>query len=145
MVFRDGKSRCFGFVGFAQASDAQAAQKYYNKTFMDAMRLEIEFAHKYGSEMKKNAWSKYTEGTSRNKEFMAATGANAVKVAALGPKQVGYGTVPAGQSTRQGKEPVVFLLNGAIFCFTHRGWYDVCRGRGGSRIGRVLVSDAATP
>lgn len=102
-IFRDGKSRCFGFVGFAQDSDAQAAQKYYNKTFMDAMRLEVEFAQKYGSELKKNAWSKYTEGTSRNKEFMAATGANAVKVATAGPKETRDGRVPTGQITRQGR------------------------------------------
>lgn len=78
---RDGHSRCFGFVGFASSVDAAAAQKYYNKTFMDATRVEVDFAQKYGSEAKKNAWSKYTEGTSRYKETQrAATGANAVEI-----------------------------------------------------------------
>lgn len=81
MRTRDGHSRCFGFVGFASSEDAAAARRYYNKSFMDATRLEVDFAQKYGAEAKKNAWSKYTEGTSRYKEHQkAATGANAVEV-----------------------------------------------------------------
>lgn len=67
-------------MGFASSSDAAAAQKYYDKTFMDATRLEVAFAQKYGSEAKQNAWSKYTEGTSRYKERQMATGANAIQV-----------------------------------------------------------------
>ena len=81
IMTRDGHSRCFGFVGFASSQDAAEARRYYNKTFMDASRLEVDFAQKYGSEAKRNAWSKYTEGTSRYKEQQrAATGANAVEV-----------------------------------------------------------------
>lgn len=103
----DGKSRCFGFVGFARAPDAQAAQKYYNRTFLDAMRLEVEFAQKYGSDVKRNAWSKYTEGTSRNKEFMAATGANAVAVV----QQSAKGKVVPTGGTAQGAVDFFFFFD----------------------------------
>ena len=84
MRTREGSSRCFGFVGFAQDADAVAAQKYYNKTYMDAMKLEVEFARKVGQEAKKDAWSKYTEGTSRFKERHMATGANTVEISEKG-------------------------------------------------------------
>jgi multiple RNA-binding domain-containing protein 1 len=80
MRTREGSSRCFGFVGFAQEADAVAAQKYYNKTYMDAMKIEVEFARKVGQEARKDAWSKYTEGTSRFKERHMATGANTVEI-----------------------------------------------------------------
>lgn len=70
MRTRQGVSRLFGFVGFASAGDAEAAQRYYNRSFMDASKLEVEFAQRVGSEEgRRNAWSKYTDGTSRNKEL----------------------------------------------------------------------------
>ena len=71
MRTRDGASRLFGFVGFASVKDAEAAQRYYNRTYMDASRLEVEFAQRVGSEEgRRGAWSKYTDGTSRNKELV---------------------------------------------------------------------------
>lgn len=39
---RDGKSRCFGFVGFRTPEEAEAAVRYFNKSFMDTMRLAVE-------------------------------------------------------------------------------------------------------
>lgn len=39
---RDGKTRCFGFVGFASAQQAEEAVKYFNKSFMDSCRLVVE-------------------------------------------------------------------------------------------------------
>ena len=70
MRTREGVSRLFGFVGFASVGDAEAAQRYYDRTFMDASKLEVEFAQRVGSEEgRRNAWSKYTDGTSRNKEL----------------------------------------------------------------------------
>lgn len=71
MRTRQGVSRLFGFVGFASVEDAEGAQRYYNRTFMDASKLEVEFAQRMGSEEgRRNAWSKYTDGTSRNKELV---------------------------------------------------------------------------
>lgn len=59
-------------MGFASPSQAAAAKKYYDKAYMDAMRLQVDFAQKYGSTSKQNAWSKYTEGTSRYRTRMGA-------------------------------------------------------------------------
>ena len=39
---RDGKSRCFGFVGFRSPVEAEAALRYFSKSFFDTMRLDIE-------------------------------------------------------------------------------------------------------
>lgn len=39
---RDGKSRCFGFVGFRTPADAEAAVKYFDRSFFDTMRLAVE-------------------------------------------------------------------------------------------------------
>jgi hypothetical protein len=39
---RDGKSRQFGFVGFRNAQEAQAAVHYFNKSFLDTSRLVVE-------------------------------------------------------------------------------------------------------
>lgn len=69
---RDGRSRCFGFVGFATEEQAAAAVSYFHRTYMDASRLEVEFAQKYGSKLAStNAWSKYTPGTSGHKKLQA--------------------------------------------------------------------------
>jgi multiple RNA-binding domain-containing protein 1 len=43
---REGHSRQFGFVGFRSVADAQAAVKYFNRSFMGAQRLAVEFAKK---------------------------------------------------------------------------------------------------
>ena len=69
---RDGKSRLFGFIGFSSATEAAAAVHYFNKTYIDASRIEVEFAFKYGASEKPRAWSKYSEGTSANKRLSAA-------------------------------------------------------------------------
>ena len=39
---RDGASRQFGFVGFKSVDEAEAAQKYFNKSFMGTVRLAVE-------------------------------------------------------------------------------------------------------
>ncbi|BDA49748.1 Multiple RNA-binding domain-containing protein 1 [Coccomyxa sp. Obi] len=66
---KDGQSRQFGFVGFRSVAEAQAAVKYFNRSFMGAQRLTVEFAEKYGGSHLPRAWSKYTEGTSRYKKL----------------------------------------------------------------------------
>lgn len=73
---RDGRSRCFGFVGFASIEDAAGARQYFNKTYMDTSRLEVEYAYKYGATNQRplNAWSKYTQGTSAHRRTLQATG-----------------------------------------------------------------------
>lgn len=41
---RDGKSRCFGFVGFKDEAAAQRAVDMFNRSFMDTSRLQVELA-----------------------------------------------------------------------------------------------------
>ena len=45
---RDGTSRQLGFVGFRTVPEAQAAFKYFNKTFIGAQRIYVEFAERLG-------------------------------------------------------------------------------------------------
>lgn len=54
-------------MGFATVEQAEAARKYYDKSYMDAMRIQVEYAYPHGSDRKCHAWSKYTEGTSAYK------------------------------------------------------------------------------
>lgn len=39
---RDGSSRRFGFVGFKSDSEAEAAQAWFDKTFVDSARVRVE-------------------------------------------------------------------------------------------------------
>ncbi len=39
---RDGRSRQLGFIGFKTEVQAVAAQRYYNKSYMDTFKLEVE-------------------------------------------------------------------------------------------------------
>ena len=78
MRTREGTSRMFGFVGFSSVEEAVGAQKYYDRTYMDASRMEVGFAQRVGSEEgRRGAWSKYTDGTSRNKEMIGRAKAKA--------------------------------------------------------------------
>ncbi|KAG2451283.1 hypothetical protein HYH02_003889 [Chlamydomonas schloesseri] len=61
-----------GFIGFKSVDDAALAMKYYNKSYMDTMRLEVEYARKVGDNQLPRAWSKHTTGTSANKKVAGA-------------------------------------------------------------------------
>lgn len=39
---RDGSSRRFGFVGFKSDAEAQAAQEWFDKTFINSARVRVE-------------------------------------------------------------------------------------------------------
>jgi hypothetical protein len=64
--FRDGASRCFGFVGFKTADEAAAALKYFHTSFLDTSRLEITVAESFKEldKAQKRPWSKHTKGKS---------------------------------------------------------------------------------
>ncbi|KAJ2708145.1 Multiple RNA-binding domain-containing protein 1 [Coemansia spiralis] len=61
---KEGKFRRFGYIGYRTDEDAQAAQKYFNGTFIDTSRVEVEIAKPQGDASLPRAWSVYTEGTS---------------------------------------------------------------------------------
>jgi multiple RNA-binding domain-containing protein 1 len=89
----------FGFIGFSSAAEADSAVTYFNKTFLDASRLEVEFAFQYGAQEQPRAWSKYTEGSSAHQRLVEATGANTV---ALGKGKEGE---EKGKKKKKTKEP----------------------------------------
>jgi multiple RNA-binding domain-containing protein 1 len=86
-------------VGFKSESDAAAALKYFNRSFMGAVRLEVEYAFQYGAIGAPRAWSRHTSGTSANRAVVAPTGANN---APLGePKMTAREAKKAGKKARQ--------------------------------------------
>ncbi|CCE72830.1 Piso0_000426 [Millerozyma farinosa CBS 7064] len=44
---RDGESRRFGFVGYRGVEDASDAEKFFNKSFIDTSRIEVELAKSF--------------------------------------------------------------------------------------------------
>ena len=63
---KDGKSRLFGFVGFKTEEAAQAAQRFFDKTFLDTSRIAVEYARKVGDTELVRPWSKYSDGSSKH-------------------------------------------------------------------------------
>lgn len=64
MKTKGGTFRHFGFVGFVEESQAAAAVEQFNKTYIDASKIEVELAKPYGHEELARPWSKYSKGSS---------------------------------------------------------------------------------
>ena len=61
---KDGKFRHFGFVGFKNENEAEAARNYFNNTFMGATKISVEVCADLGDASKPRAWSKYAPDSS---------------------------------------------------------------------------------
>ncbi len=65
LLSRDGRSRQLGFVGFRTSAEAEAAVRFFNKSFLDTSRLSVEPARRVndtpGAEQER-PWSKYSKG-----------------------------------------------------------------------------------
>ncbi|KAJ2818923.1 Multiple RNA-binding domain-containing protein 1, partial [Coemansia erecta] len=59
-----GKFRRFGYIGYRSEEDAQAAQDYFNNSFVDTSKIEVQIARPHGDATLPRAWSVYTQGTS---------------------------------------------------------------------------------
>ena len=44
IMFKNERSRKFGFVGFKNEEMAKEAKEYFNKTFLHTSRIEVEYA-----------------------------------------------------------------------------------------------------
>lgn len=44
MKKRNGESRCFAFIGFKVLEDAEKAARFFNKSFVDTARIDVELA-----------------------------------------------------------------------------------------------------
>ena len=64
---KGAKSRRFGFVGFKSEEDAKKALEYFNNTFIDTSKVEIQFAKPQSDPSLDKPWSKYTKGSSAYK------------------------------------------------------------------------------
>eukprot|EP00903_Cladosiphon_okamuranus_P014644 g13579.t1 len=69
---KEGKSRQFAFVGFTTAADAEDALNYYNQTFLDTSRIQVERAQPKGTTGIARPWSKHSEGSSRAQKLAEA-------------------------------------------------------------------------
>lgn len=58
-------SRKFGFVGFYSEEDARKALEYFNGTFIDTSRINVQYAFPPGSDLLPRPWSKYSVGSSQ--------------------------------------------------------------------------------
>ncbi|KAJ3385179.1 putative RNA-binding protein 19 [Entophlyctis sp. JEL0112] len=61
---KDGKSRRFGFIGYASETDAADALKYFNNSFIDTSKIEVSFAKPVGDGSIPRPWSKHSVGSS---------------------------------------------------------------------------------
>ncbi|XP_070204200.1 probable RNA-binding protein 19 isoform X2 [Littorina saxatilis] len=60
LKYKDGMFRRFAFIGYSSEEEAQAAQKYYDKTFVNTSRIFVEIAVDLGH-AKPKPWSKYSK------------------------------------------------------------------------------------
>ena len=61
----DGKSRLFGFVGFASSDETKKAVEHFNRTYIDTSLIQVELARGVNDPSLARPWSKYSEGSSR--------------------------------------------------------------------------------
>ena len=69
MRTKEGKSRRFGFVGFREPEEAAAAVAFFNSTYVDTSRIQVELARRVGDSAIARPWSKHSKGSSRHKEL----------------------------------------------------------------------------
>ncbi|ELU12200.1 hypothetical protein CAPTEDRAFT_225018 [Capitella teleta] len=60
----DGIFRRFAFVGYTKESEADAAIKHFNNTYIDTSKITVELANELTDAMKPRAWSKYSKDSS---------------------------------------------------------------------------------
>ncbi|KAL6761447.1 hypothetical protein V8C86DRAFT_3131565 [Haematococcus lacustris] len=90
LVQQDGVSRQLAFIGYSTEEQAAAAAKYFHKTFIDATRIEVEFARKYQDPALARPWSKHSAGSSAHARQTSVSLDTALEV-------------PAGRSVKSSK------------------------------------------
>ncbi|KAF4362485.1 uncharacterized protein LOC115696685 isoform X2 [Cannabis sativa] len=63
MRTKDGKSRQFAFIGYRTEHEAEAAIRYFNKSYFDTCRISCEIAHKVGDPNIPRPWSRHSSKT----------------------------------------------------------------------------------
>eukprot|EP00128_Syssomonas_multiformis_P011643 Colp12_sorted_trinity150504_noHs@33144 len=63
-----GVFRRFGYIGFKTEKEAEDAVDYFNKTFVDTSKIEVEIARAFGDDALPRPWSRYSKGSSANQK-----------------------------------------------------------------------------
>lgn len=63
-----GVFRRFAFIGYHDESQANKATEYYNKTFIDTYKIDVELAKPYGDKEIPRTWSQYSK-ENKNKDM----------------------------------------------------------------------------
>lgn len=79
---KEGKFRCFGFVGFKDESVATKVLNYFNNTYIDTSKIHVEIAKDLGAALPR-PWSKYTEGSSAHENRLKKVEEKSKRVAKL--------------------------------------------------------------
>ncbi|KAJ1782823.1 Multiple RNA-binding domain-containing protein 1, partial [Coemansia sp. RSA 2399] len=58
-----GKFRRFGYIGYQSEEEAKTAQEYFNNSFIDTSKVDVEIAKPFGDATLPRAWSVYSKGT----------------------------------------------------------------------------------
>ena len=74
IMFKNERSRKFGFVGFKTEEQATEARKYFHNTFLHTSKIEVDFAKGQGDESLPRPWSKHSQGSSANQRQLKAKG-----------------------------------------------------------------------
>lgn len=61
---KGGVFRRFAFVGFKDEAQAAAAKEYFNNTYLDTSKLQVEICAPLGDVQKPRSWSKYSADSS---------------------------------------------------------------------------------
>lgn len=64
IMLKNNRSRLFGFVGFKNEQQAQAALKYFNNSYLHTSRLQVDLAKAQDDETLDRPWSKHSLGSS---------------------------------------------------------------------------------
>ena len=59
------------FVGYKTEADATAALEYFNNTFVDTSKIQVEYARAVKSAALPRPWSKHSEGSSAHRRANA--------------------------------------------------------------------------
>ncbi|GBB91356.1 hypothetical protein RclHR1_01860010 [Rhizophagus clarus] len=65
MKTSDGKSRCFGFIGYRTEQEANYALQYFNNTFIHTSRITVELAKPVNDPSLSRPWSAHSVGSSK--------------------------------------------------------------------------------
>eukprot|EP00347_Sterkiella_histriomuscorum_P002356 403368470 len=61
---KGNKSRLFAFVGFKSEEEAEKAKKYFNNSYIDTSKVQVEFALAQNDPKLSRPWSRYSKGSS---------------------------------------------------------------------------------